>query len=130
MSKEMTFTVFCMESYKQYRNLTGKAVAKLFSDYGVFDYIYEFYDVLHTTGHNYINNDIDIYLKSRGAVMPAWYKEKEMSILEKEKRQFIEEYIAKVEQAVKAYNEADTHTAEQLQNNLLDYWLKYVMSLD
>ena len=53
-----------------------------------------------------------------------------MSILEKEKRQFIEEYIAKVEQAVKAYNEADTHTAEQLQNNLLDYWLKYVMSLD
>ena len=28
MSKEMTFTVFCMESYKQHRNLTGKAVAK------------------------------------------------------------------------------------------------------
>ena len=69
MSKEMTFTVFCMESYKQHRNLTGKAVAKLFSEYGVVDYIYEFYDVLHTTGYNYINNDIDIYLKSRGAVL-------------------------------------------------------------
>ena len=50
MSREMTFTVFCMESYKQHHNLTGKAVAKLFSDYGVFDYIYEFYDALHTTG--------------------------------------------------------------------------------
>ena len=28
----------------------------------------EFYDVLHTTGHHYINNDIDIYLNSRGYI--------------------------------------------------------------
>ena len=67
MSKQMTFTIFCLESYKRHRNLTGKVVAKLFQEYDVFDYIREFYDVLHTTGHNYINNDIDIYLKSRGA---------------------------------------------------------------
>ena len=67
MSKEISFTVFCLESYKVHRNLSGRAVVKLFSDYGVFDYIREFYDVLHTTGHNYINHDIDIYLKSRGA---------------------------------------------------------------
>lgn len=66
MSKEMTFTVFCIEWYKEHRNLSGKEVIKLFSDYGVFDYIKEFYDVLHSTGHNYINNDIDIYLKARG----------------------------------------------------------------
>ena len=66
MSNEMNFTVFCLENYKLHRNLTGKAVLKLFTDYGVFDYIREFYDVLHTTGDNYINNDIDIYLKSRG----------------------------------------------------------------
>ncbi len=66
MSKEMKFTIFCLESYKLHRNLTGKAVSKLFTDYGVFDYINEFYDVLHTTGDSYINNDIDIYLRSRG----------------------------------------------------------------
>lgn len=66
MSKEMTFTVFCIEWYKEHRKLSGKEVIKLFSDYGVFDYIKEFYDVLHSTGHNYINNDIDIYLKARG----------------------------------------------------------------
>ncbi len=66
MSKEINFTIFCMESYKAHRNLSGKAVLKLFSDYGVFDYIKEFYDILHTTGESYINNDIDIYLKSRG----------------------------------------------------------------
>lgn len=51
--------------------MTGKAVSKFFSDYGVFDYIYEFYDILHITGYNYINNDIDIYLKSRGVVIPG-----------------------------------------------------------
>lgn len=67
MSNEMTFAVFCMESYKLHRGLRGKEVLKLFEDYNVFDYIHEFYDVLHTTGHQYINHDIDIYLKSRGA---------------------------------------------------------------
>ncbi|MEE1060832.1 MAG: DUF3791 domain-containing protein [Ruminococcus sp.] len=71
MSKESTFIVFCIESYKIHRKLSGRAVAELFSDYGVFDYIREFYDVLHTTGHNYINNDIDIFLSSRGAEIPT-----------------------------------------------------------
>lgn len=66
MSKEMTFAVFCLENYKVHRNLSGREVSALFERYGVFDYIREFYDVLHTTGHNYINNDIDIYLNSRG----------------------------------------------------------------
>ncbi len=71
MSKEMKFTVFCLESYKLHRNMSGKTVSKLFADYGVFDYINEFYDVLHTTGDSYINNDIDIYLRSRGVSIPA-----------------------------------------------------------
>ena len=63
----MAFTVFCMENYKVHRNLSGKQVFKLFEDYGVFAYINEFYDVLHTTGHNYINNNIDMYIESRSA---------------------------------------------------------------
>ena len=61
----MTFTVFCLENYKIHRNLNGQEVSSLFERYGVFDYLREFYDVLHTTGHHYINNDIDIYLNSR-----------------------------------------------------------------
>ena len=68
MSKEMAFAVFCLENYKIHRNLNGQEVSLLFEQYGVFDYIREFYDVLHTTGHNYINNDIDIYLNSRGYI--------------------------------------------------------------
>lgn len=71
MSKETAFTVFCLENYKLHRNLSGQQVLDLFDRYGVFDYIREFYDVLHTTGYNYINNDIDIYLKSRGCMLNA-----------------------------------------------------------
>ena len=71
MSKEMSFTVFCIESYKVHRSLTGKQTVELFQRYGVFDYLHEFYDVLHTTGYQYINKDIDIYLKARNATIPA-----------------------------------------------------------
>ena len=66
MSEEARFIIFCLESYKSHRNLSGKEVIDLFLRYGIFDYIREFYGVLHTTGHQYINNDIDIYLRSRG----------------------------------------------------------------
>lgn len=65
MNAETKFIVFCMENYKVHQNLTGKQVAQLFAKYGVFDYIREFYDVLHTTGYQYINNDIDAYLQAR-----------------------------------------------------------------
>lgn len=71
MSKELAFTVFCLENYKVYRNLSGREVSTLFEQYKVFDYIREFYDVLHTTGHNYINNDIDSYLNARGVVFAS-----------------------------------------------------------
>lgn len=71
MSKETKFTVFCIESYKVHRALTGRQVSELFEKYGVFEYIREFYDVLHTTGYQYINNDIDIYLQARNASLPS-----------------------------------------------------------
>lgn len=71
MSAETKFIIFCMESYKVHKELTGKQVAELFEKYGVYDYIREFYDVLHTTGYQYINNDIDAYLSARNAVIPC-----------------------------------------------------------
>ena len=71
MCKEMSFAVFCLESYKLHRSLSGKQTAELFKQYGVFDYLREFYDVLHTTGYQYINRDIDIFLESRSAVFPT-----------------------------------------------------------
>lgn len=64
MSKETSFIVFCIENYKVHRSLSGKQVYDLFSQRGVLDYLREFYDVLHTTGYQYINQDIDRYLLS------------------------------------------------------------------
>lgn len=69
MSKEMSFAVFCIENYKVHRSLTGKQTAELFHRYGVFDHLKEFYDVLHTTGYQYINHDIDIFLNARNATI-------------------------------------------------------------
>ena len=68
MSKELAFSIFCLENYKVHRHMSGRETAELFAKYGVLDYIHEFYDVLHTTGHNYINQDIDNYLRARGAI--------------------------------------------------------------
>lgn len=39
MSKEMEFSIFYVENYKQYKNLTSKQTVELFNRYGVFDYI-------------------------------------------------------------------------------------------
>jgi len=65
MDKNLDFTVFCLESYKNAHQLTGKAALKVFNDNKVFDYIKSFYDVLHSTGQGYIVEDIDLYINSR-----------------------------------------------------------------
>ena len=65
MSKTLEFKVFCLESYKQAHRLKGKEAVDIFITYGVFDYITSFYDILHSTGKQYIVEDIDIYLNAR-----------------------------------------------------------------
>ncbi len=65
MSKTMEFKVFCLEIYKQVHKLNGKESVDIFKTYGVFDYITSFYDILHSTGKQYIVEDIDIYINAR-----------------------------------------------------------------
>lgn len=65
MSKEMTFLVFCIEEYRNEKNMTGKQVMELFTKYSVCEYIKSFYEALHTTGVKYIVNDIDLYINAR-----------------------------------------------------------------
>ena len=67
MSKELPFIVYCMEEYKVQKNMTGKAVSELFQKYSVCEYLKKFYEALHTTGANYIVNDIDMYIWSKAA---------------------------------------------------------------
>ena len=65
MSKEGKFLVFCLEMYKAAKHMTGKEVIELFNWYGVTDYVLSCYDALHTTGTNYIVEDIDLFIEAR-----------------------------------------------------------------
>lgn len=69
MSRQGKFLIFCVEIYKNARNLTGKEVSELFTRYGIWDYIYSCYEALHTTGPAYIIDDINEYIKEQQAMM-------------------------------------------------------------
>ncbi len=53
------FIIFCMEVFKEENNLTGKEVYELFNEYGVFKYLHDGYDMLHTQGDGWLINDIN-----------------------------------------------------------------------
>lgn len=65
MSRQGDFMIYCTEQYKSAKKLTGKQVSDLFSRYRVWDYIYSCFEALHTTGTNYIVEDIDLYIEAR-----------------------------------------------------------------
>ena len=68
MSRQGDFMVYCTELYKSAKNLTGKQVSDLFTNYHVWDYIYSCFEALHTTGDKYIVADIDLYIEARQSV--------------------------------------------------------------
>ena len=65
MSKEGRFLVYCLEIYRNEKNLAGKQVMELFKKYGVIDFIMSCYEALHVTGENYIIEDIDLFIEAR-----------------------------------------------------------------
>ena len=67
MSKEADFLIYCIEIYKSAKELTGRQVMELFERYGISEYIVNYYEALHTTGEQYIVNDIDLYIAARKA---------------------------------------------------------------
>jgi hypothetical protein len=65
MDEITNFTAFCIEEYRSAEKLSGKAVIALFNRYRVLDYIRSYYEALHTTGRQYIVDDINLYIKAR-----------------------------------------------------------------
>jgi len=65
MSKEGRFLVFCLEMYKAAKHMTGKQVIELFKRYDITDYVLSCYEALHTTGTDYIVEDIDLFIEAR-----------------------------------------------------------------
>ena len=52
------FLVYCIEIYKSAYKIPGKEVIQIFSEYGILDYIVKCYGALHTTGTEYIIEEI------------------------------------------------------------------------
>lgn len=65
MNRNIDFTVYCIENYKSAKEKTGKEVVDIFNQFNVFDFITSNYEALHTTGKEYITEDIDLYIKAR-----------------------------------------------------------------
>lgn len=65
MSKTLDFKIFCFEAYKAHHKMKGRDAMDLFKKYNVFEYLTSCYDVLHTTGREYIIEDIDKYINAR-----------------------------------------------------------------
>ena len=59
------FISFCIEQYKNAKSMSGEETMQLFSQYGVLEYLYDFFDVLHTQGHQWILADIDELIQAR-----------------------------------------------------------------
>jgi len=64
MRREGKFLIYCIEIYRAAKGLTGQNVITLFKQHNVFDYILSCYPALHTTGANYIIEDIDLFIES------------------------------------------------------------------
>ena len=65
MSREGEFLIYCIEIYKYAKSLPGWEVMRLFTEYGVTDYVKTYYEALHTTGEKYIIDDIDRFIEVR-----------------------------------------------------------------
>jgi len=63
LDKIQYFQLFCLESYRSSKGITGIAALRDFKRAGVFDFLSSGYEVLHSTGKNYLNSLIIDYIE-------------------------------------------------------------------
>ncbi len=56
----LEFITFCTEMYAAKKDVSGSEVAKMFCDFGVFDFLEENYLELHTQGREFLIPLIDV----------------------------------------------------------------------
>ena len=59
------FLVYCVEIYKTACKTSGRQIIQLFNQYGIPEYIVTCYGALHTTGPEYIIEDIAGLIEER-----------------------------------------------------------------
>ena len=68
MNNVTKFLVYCIEIYKTAHKLNGKQIMLLFSQYNISEYIVNCYEALHTTGPEYIIEDISGLIEERNSL--------------------------------------------------------------
>lgn len=59
------FKMFCIENYREQKKLTAKEILLLFSSHGVFDFLHDNFEMLHTQDTEYIIDTITTYINKR-----------------------------------------------------------------
>ena len=59
------FVSFCIEQYKNAKNLTGDQAMLELDRYGVLEYLEKHYEILHTQSSQWILEDIEEFIKIR-----------------------------------------------------------------
>lgn len=59
------FVSFCIEQYKNYKNISGQESMLALSEAGVLDYLADHYDALHLESSQWIIQDIDRLVESK-----------------------------------------------------------------
>jgi len=65
MDNTTKFLVYCVEIYKTAFKLSGRQVINIFNRYKIHEYIVSCYAALHTTGPEYIIEDITGLIEER-----------------------------------------------------------------
>lgn len=59
------FLSFCIEQYKEAKQLSGAEAAKLFEKYGVLEYLEKHFEALHSQSRQWILEDIEEFINFR-----------------------------------------------------------------
>ena len=70
MDNEGKFLIYCIERYRNIKGLTGAEAIKIFNEYGIMDFVRQFFDILHINGDEYIVKEIDDYIYEQKAGLP------------------------------------------------------------
>jgi hypothetical protein len=62
MDEATKFFIFCVESYKIEKGMTGKKVVALFNEYGVTDFILQCHNTLHSQGVKALVWELDDFI--------------------------------------------------------------------
>lgn len=64
-TKIVLFKMFCIENYREQKKLTSKEALLLFSSHGVFDFLHDNFEMLHTQDTEYIIDTITTYISKK-----------------------------------------------------------------